>query len=105
MHAQLHAFASVVWFQVDIGSLCSCSLSLEWLASVIMLPFQAAKDNRLRRLCEVKPSGKINVPQEVHDRWAKGGDVRKALLAELEAADWNKVGSGPGLAFTCDFLA
>ena len=41
-------------------------------------------------MCEQKPSGRINVPQEVHERWAQGGDTRKALLAELEAADWDK---------------
>ncbi|CAE7436073.1 unnamed protein product, partial [Symbiodinium microadriaticum] len=51
---------------------------------------EAAKENRLRRLCEQKPSGRINVPKEVHDRWAQGGEVRKTLLAELEAADWDK---------------
>ena len=30
------------------------------------------------------------MPKEVHDRWAQGGEVRKTLLAELEAADWDK---------------
>ncbi|CAE7799162.1 unnamed protein product, partial [Symbiodinium necroappetens] len=37
-----------------------------------------------------KPAEPLPARPEVHDRWAKGGDVRKALLAELEAADWNK---------------
>ena len=85
---------------IYIWAICivSCLLATELLVHQLKLLSQAAKDNRLRRLCEVKPSGKINVPQEVHDRWAKGGEVRKALLRELEAADWDKAGLGLYLA-------
>ena len=48
-----------------------------------------AKLGRLRRLCERKPSGKLNVPQEVHDRWAQKGKARDERLEELEACDWD----------------
>lgn len=40
----------------------------------------ALADGRLRRLCEVKPSGKIKVPQEVHDAWKSGGYSRQSLM-------------------------
>lgn len=53
-------------------------------------PSLAAKNNRLRRLCEKKPSGKINVPQHIHDAWAAGGHSREQLLEALEEANWNK---------------
>lgn len=48
-----------------------------------------AKLGRLRRLCERKPSGKLNVPEEVHSRWAQKGKARDDLLEELEACDWD----------------
>ena len=51
----------------------------------------AAKMARLRRMCEVKPSGKCNVPDEVHKRWLHGNQAeREALCDELEAAHWSK---------------
>ena len=53
---------------------------------------EAAKEHRLRRMCERKPSGKIHVPQEVHDTWLKGGDERRALRDMLEKADGQKEG-------------
>lgn len=52
-------------------------------------PSQAAKLNRLRRLCERKPSGKLNVPEEIHQQWLAKGHSRDQLLEALEAADWN----------------
>ena len=48
-----------------------------------------AKLGRLRRLCERKPSGKLNVPEEVHNRWAQKGRARDDLLEELEACNWD----------------
>ena len=72
-----------------------------YVAITHIIACQAAKENRLRRLCEQKPSGKINVPREVHARWAQGGEVRKALLADLEAAEWKKVGLSVGVC-VCD---
>ena len=48
-----------------------------------------AKLGRLRRLCERKPSGKLNVPLEVHEKWAQKGRARDELLEQLEACDWN----------------
>lgn len=51
---------------------------------------EAAKNNRLRRMCEKKPSGRCHVPSEIHERWAQGGAERLKLRDELEAANWNK---------------
>ncbi|CAL1165837.1 unnamed protein product, partial [Cladocopium goreaui] len=53
-------------------------------------PTEAAKNNRLRRLCEKKPSGRMQVPQEIHDIWAKGGPERLALRDQLEGCGWQK---------------
>lgn len=53
---------------------------------------EAAKNNRLRRLCEVKPSGRCHVPSPIHKRWAKGGSERMTLRDELEECGWDKVG-------------
>ena len=50
----------------------------------------AAKLGRLRRLCERKPSGKLKVPKEIHDRWTSKGHLREELLRELEKADWDE---------------
>lgn len=50
----------------------------------------AAKKNRLRRLCERKPSGKIQVPESIHEMWLKAGHSRDQLLEELENANWDK---------------
>ena len=51
---------------------------------------QAAKEQRLRRMCEVKPSGKCHVPTEIHELWKKGGHGRDQLLEILEASNWEK---------------
>lgn len=53
---------------------------------------EAAKNNRLRRVCERKPSGKCGVDDETHARWAKGGTERLALRDQLESCDWDKEG-------------
>ena len=50
----------------------------------------AAKKNRLRRLCERKPSGKIQVPESIHKMWLAAGHSRDLLLEELENANWDK---------------
>ncbi|CAK8995911.1 Uncharacterized protein SCF082_LOCUS4565 [Durusdinium trenchii] len=52
---------------------------------------EAAKMARLRRVCERKPSGKLMVPEEVHNRWRTANhDERVAMCDELEAAGWDK---------------
>ena len=51
---------------------------------------EGAKLGRLRRLCERKPSGKLNVPEQVHEEWKKGGHSRQQLLEMLENAGWDK---------------
>lgn len=51
---------------------------------------EAAKLNRLRRLCEKKPSGRCNVPPEVHDRWKNHIDQRAAVIEELDRCNWSK---------------
>lgn len=53
---------------------------------------EAAKDNRLRRLCEKKPSGRCHVTDEVHRRWALGGAERQKLRDEYESYGWDKDG-------------
>ena len=52
---------------------------------------EAAKQARLRRLCERKPSGKIFAPLEVHEKWRTGTkDDREQMLAKLESSGWDK---------------
>ena len=53
---------------------------------------QAAKEQRLRRVCEEKPSGRCHVTAEVHDMWKKGGVSRAKLLDQFESASWDKDG-------------
>ena len=51
----------------------------------------AARQARLRRVCERKPSGRIQVPLEVHERWKMANsDERTEMAEELEAAGWSK---------------
>ncbi|CAK9084674.1 unnamed protein product [Durusdinium trenchii] len=47
-------------------------------------------DAQLRRLCEKKPSGKLNVPMAVHELWLKGGKDRDELRVMFEQYDLNK---------------
>ncbi|CAJ1435263.1 unnamed protein product [Effrenium voratum] len=51
---------------------------------------EAAKQQRLRRLCERKPSGRLNVPVEVHEAWKCGGPPRDDLMKLLEDANFKK---------------
>ena len=52
---------------------------------------QAAKDARLRRVCERKPSGKIKVPLEVHEKWKSGNkEDRQHLMEILEEGNWSQ---------------
>lgn len=53
---------------------------------------EAAKNNRLRRVCEKKPSGRCHVPDHIHQQWAKGGAERLALREQLETMNWDKDG-------------
>ena len=53
-------------------------------------PSEGARMNRLRRLCERKPSGKLLVPESIHLKWKNGGKDREALIDELERAGWSK---------------
>ncbi|OLQ08476.1 40S ribosomal protein S3-3 [Symbiodinium microadriaticum] len=53
-------------------------------------PGEAAKRLRLRRLCERKPSGKLNVPVSIHEQYMKGGSERDELQEALEDAGWKK---------------
>ena len=47
-------------------------------------------DARLRRLCEKKGSGKLKVPQAIHDQWTMGGKARDELRMLLEQYDFDK---------------
>ena len=64
---------------------CSCRS-----CAICLCVLQEAKKQRLRRICERKPSGRINVPQEIHEQWLKGD--RDGLLQHLEAAGFKKAG-------------
>ena len=55
-----------------------------------MEPSEAAKNNRLRRLCEKKPSGRCHVPDDIHLQWVKGGVERQRLRDQLEQCNWEK---------------
>ena len=51
----------------------------------------AAKDARLRRLCEKKPSGRLQVPEEMHLKWKSASrEERDDMIALLEQVGWNK---------------
>ena len=52
---------------------------------------EGAKLNRLRRLCELKPSGRCHVPKAIHEKWAKSTRAEKeAMIDELEKVNWSK---------------
>ena len=51
---------------------------------------EAAKKQRLRRVCQRKPSGKLGVPEKVHVMWKEGGSKRDELQELLESAGWDK---------------
>lgn len=54
-------------------------------------PSLPAKLHRLRRLCERKPSGRLNVPEDVHLQWVNGDlSTEMKMLETLENAEWNK---------------
>lgn len=50
----------------------------------------AAKYQRLRRLCEKKTSGKLQVPEETHELWKNGGVDRDNLMLLLQRCNWEK---------------
>ena len=52
---------------------------------------QAAKDARLRRACERKPSGRIKVPEAVHEKWRTGSRPKlHELMDVLASCDWDQ---------------
>ena len=53
------------------------------------LPWKAAMLNRLRRVCERKPSGRLRVPLDIHEMYTKGGKTRDELLEFLVACDFD----------------
>ena len=53
-------------------------------------PSEGAKLGRLRRLCERKPSGRLQVPVHIHEQWKQGGHPRQQLLEMLEHAGFEK---------------
>lgn len=53
---------------------------------------------RLRRLCERKKGGKLNVPEWLHDAWKSGDHLSMAL-------DYEKSGFDKEQCFSCFFLA
>lgn len=53
-------------------------------------PSQAANavKAKLRRLCEPKKNGRLQVPQWLHDEWKKGNHMKMAR--EFESCNFNK---------------
>ena len=52
---------------------------------------EAARNARLRRVCERKPSGKLLVPEDIHLKWKNNcGRDRDDLLEALESCEWDK---------------
>ena len=52
---------------------------------------EAARNARLRRVCERKPSGKLLVPEDIHLKWKNNcGRDRDDLLDALESCQWDK---------------
>jgi len=49
-----------------------------------------AKDARLRRLCEKKPSGKCRVSEPIHNLWKEGGASRDELLKIFDEVNENQ---------------
>ena len=50
-----------------------------------------AKKNRLRRMCELKPSGRLNVPEPIHEAWKNGSTAeREDMIATLDECGWRK---------------
>ena len=47
-------------------------------------------DARLRRFCERKPTGKLNVPQSIHEQWLQVGKPRDELRQLLEQLEFDK---------------
>ena len=52
---------------------------------------EVARKHRLRRICERKPSGKLNVPLAIHEAWRRGGIEAEDLMRQLEEVDFKKV--------------
>ena len=50
---------------------------------------EGAKQARLRRLCERKPTGKLQCPDWLHEQW-KNPANRQSLVEKFEAMKWNK---------------
>ena len=52
---------------------------------------EGARLNRLRRLCEMKPSGRCNVPEAIHLRWKNSNrEEKESMIDELERTGWSK---------------
>jgi hypothetical protein len=52
---------------------------------------EGARLNRLRRLCEMKPSGRCNVPEAIHLRWKNSNrEEKEAMIDELDRNGWSK---------------
>ena len=52
---------------------------------------QAKLEARLRRLCEKKPSGKLQVPDDVHQAWKAGGVQRDNIMEIFVNSGFDKV--------------
>ena len=58
-----------------------------------MTPEQRKELNQaasLRRMCEMKKNGRLNVPEWVHQEFMKGGTARQVLLKHFLACDGDK---------------
>ena len=60
------------------------------LYNCVASSLEAAKDARLRRICEIKPSGRCHVPPAVHEEWKRGGASKDQLMERLAQCDFKK---------------
>lgn len=51
---------------------------------------EAAKKQRLRRVCQRSSLGKLKVPENIHEMWLKGGHTRDELCKILEESGWDQ---------------
>ena len=76
-----------------------CLLHVPELLHVCESKEDNALKAKLRRLCEEKKGGKLNVPQWLHDEWKNGDHL--LLARQFQACNFDKAASPKRLFLTC----
>ena len=93
----MHSMTNTCVPAVDVVSVASCFLRVRGHVTMRQESTDADKkiaalDAMLRRICTPKPkSGKLEVSDEIHQQWRKGGSARKELLDVLVKCDGDRV--------------